>query len=59
MIGNKADLPLDLKEADMEIAEKFAVENGMIWMEVSAKSGENINKLFENIAYEVIRFRDN
>ena len=35
--------------------EAFAEEHDMIWMETSAKTGENVNKLFEKVAYEIVK----
>lgn len=53
LVGNKIDI-LERK-IDAKKAEEFAAKNGMIWMETSAKTGENVNKLFEKVAQEIIR----
>ena len=45
LIGNKLDFIK--REVDKEIGNKFAEENGMKYMEVSAKEGINIDAMFE------------
>ena len=52
LIGTKIDLNDDRK-VTKEIAQKFAEEKGMKFVEVSAKTGEGIEKL-ENILEEII-----
>eukprot|EP01080_Neovahlkampfia_damariscottae_P001687 gene1687-456_t len=56
MIGNKLDLS-DQREVSFEEASKFAEENGLIYVEASAKTGKNVedsffatsSKIFEKI----------
>ena len=53
LIGNKMDIP-DRKVEQAQI-EAMAEKHSMIQMECSAKTGENINKLFEKVAFEIIK----
>lgn len=53
LVGNKIDFPPEERRVDTKRAESFAESNGMIWFETSAKSGENVNKLFERVAQEI------
>jgi len=47
LVGNKADLP---RKVGTLVAQQYAEENGLMWMETSAKESINVNKLFESIA---------
>jgi GTPase SAR1 family protein len=40
---------------DVNVIEEFSGKHGMIWLETSAKTGENINKLFEKVAQKVFK----
>ena len=54
LVGNKTDLKNDriiTTEAGMECAEKF----GVSFMETSAFSGDNINKVFENLGSSILK----
>lgn len=51
LAGNKCDLPDH--EVDRAEAEEFARENNLFYMETSAKTGENIKELFEEIAVRI------
>lgn len=46
-MGNKADLP---KVVDSSEAEALAASYGIQYFSVSAKTGENVNSLFESVA---------
>ena len=46
LIGNKCDLE-NKREVSTEEGQKFAKENGMPFFETSAKTGENVEKLFK------------
>ena len=52
LVGNKIDLS-DEREVPIEEGRKFASENKMKFYEVSAKTGENIELLFMDIAKEL------
>ena len=55
LVGNKKDLPPEKREVPSSMAAKIAEEQGIFFLEVSAKSGENVNELFTNIAEELAR----
>ena len=52
LVGNKCDLESRRAIKTREV-EKYAKENGIIFKEVSAKSGENVNSLFDSIANSI------
>jgi Ras-related protein Rab-5C len=47
--GNKADLA-SKRSVELEEARAYADENGLLFMETSAKTGENVNEIFCAIA---------
>ena len=53
LVGNKSDLEED-KAIQYEDAELYAKEQNLIFIETSAKTGENINKLFFLIAENLL-----
>ncbi|OHT11890.1 small GTP-binding protein [Tritrichomonas foetus] len=52
LAGNKTDL-IDEREISFEKASNFAFENKMKYFEVSAKTGENVELLFCDLATEL------
>ncbi|XP_061359558.1 ras-related protein RHN1-like [Gastrolobium bilobum] len=54
LVANKSDLE-SKREVKAEEGEQFAQENGMFYMETSAKTAENINELFYEIAQRLAR----
>ncbi|KAG8857447.1 GTP-binding protein of the rab/ypt [Tulasnella sp. 330] len=50
LCGNKLDLAANLRQVTQEEAQKYAEEEGLLWGEASAKSGENVQNLFAEIA---------
>ena len=52
IVGNKNDLP-DPQVQVLE-AEQFAVSNNYTFLSVSAKTGQNIERLFQNVAQELV-----
>ena len=52
LVGNKKDLE-DKREVSYEEGEEFAKNNGMLFFEVSAKTGENIDELFKESAEDI------
>lgn len=58
LIGNKLDLA-DQREVSFEEASRFAQENGLIYMETSAKTGENVEKSFIDTATKIYQNIEN
>ena len=54
LVANKIDVPVEEKKIEQRVAQEFAEKFGMLFVETSAKSGENINKLFETVAQEIV-----
>ena len=52
LVGNKMDLE-EKREIIFEEGEKFAKENGLMFCECSAKTGENIDFIFNKLANEI------
>lgn len=52
MIGNKSDLESQ-RDVTYEEAKQFADENGLMFLETSAKSGEGIEEAFLNTARRI------
>jgi GTPase SAR1 family protein len=52
LVGNKADLRAERK-VDAESGQKLAAKYDMTFMEVSAKDGANIEKLFNELGHQV------
>ncbi|CAK8560861.1 unnamed protein product [Lathyrus sativus] len=54
LIGNKCDL-IKQRVVSIEEGEKFAKENGLMFMEVSAKSAENVEEAFVKTAGKICK----
>lgn len=52
LLGNKCDLE-DLREVKFEQGDKFAKDNGLIFLETSAKDRTNVDKAFELMAQKI------
>ena len=52
LIGNKIDLENEKREVEKNEAEKFAKENGCLFCELSAKTGEQLEKLFSEQIFQ-------
>lgn len=55
LVGNKKDLPPMERQVETEAGMAVAQEHGMIFMEVSAKTGDGVNDLFNVLAEELAR----
>ncbi|XP_043275280.1 ras-related protein Rab-14 [Venturia canescens] len=54
MIGNKSDLE-DQRDVTYEEAKKFADENGLMFVEASAKTGHNVEEAFLDTAKKIFQ----
>lgn len=54
LVGNKIDLA-DKREVHRQRAEEFAESQSMLYLETSAKESDNVEKLFLDLACELIR----
>ncbi|KAF9266527.1 ras-domain-containing protein [Marasmius fiardii PR-910] len=59
LVGNKVDLcdsesSSDRRQVPLEEAELFAKEEGLLFVESSAKSGENVEKAFEDAVRDIL-----
>jgi len=52
LVGNKVDME-EQREVSAEDAEAYADENGMAFVEASAKTAVHVNEIFEKIASEI------
>ena len=57
LAGNKSDLPAENVRVSQSMARELAKEHNMYWAEVSAKTGAGVEKMFNHVAQEVIRIR--
>lgn len=54
LVGNKTDLQ-DERKVSTDEGREFATQNRLMFMETSAKTGDNIEKLFKNSAQEITK----
>lgn len=54
LCGNKTDLSAR-RQVTQEEARKYAEEEGLMWMEASAKTGEGVQDIFMNIGAYALR----
>ena len=55
LVANKIDVPAEERKIDSKTAQEFVDKFGMIFFETSAKTGENINKVFETVSQEIVK----
>eukprot|EP00161_Ancyromonas_sigmoides_P026889 TRINITY_DN94_c1_g1_i2.p2 TRINITY_DN94_c1_g1~~TRINITY_DN94_c1_g1_i2.p2 ORF type:complete len:231 (-),score=110.22 TRINITY_DN94_c1_g1_i2:53-670(-) len=55
LAGNKADLAGTKRRVEHAEAQQYASDNGVFFMETSAKTAQNVNELFVNIARKLPR----
>ena len=55
LVANKIDVSAEERKIDTKAAQDFVDKFDMIFFETSAKTGENINKLFEAVSQEIVR----
>lgn len=55
LAGNKCDLPESKRQVQLLNAKSFAENNKMIFAETSAKTGEGVNVLFQQLAEEIAK----
>ena len=58
LLGNKKDIEGKKREVSYEEGYKYASKNDMIFYEVSAKTGENINKSIQELVIKVNNDKD-
>jgi len=54
LVGNKADL-VEMRQVDEEVAQKFAEEHNIQFVETSAKTATNVSTAFLSITKELMR----
>jgi small GTP-binding protein len=54
LVGNKVDLKDEIVVPEKEMIE-LAKENGMEWITTSAKTGENVVKVFKDLAEKILK----
>jgi GTPase SAR1 family protein len=55
LCGNKLDLE-SRRQVTQEEAQRYAAEEGLMWGETSAKTGDGVNEIFNNIGESVITY---
>lgn len=55
LAGNKADLASEHRAVSVDDARSFAEENGLVFAEVSAKTGMAVQEVFMTIAHKLIK----
>lgn len=53
-MGNKSDLSLERRQVSTEEGERWAQEEGLLFVEASAKSGENVEAAFEEATRDIL-----
>ncbi|XP_044158709.1 ras-related protein Rab-17 isoform X1 [Bufo gargarizans] len=53
LVGNKSDLQ-DKGKVSREVAQAFAEQKGLLFIETSAKTGDGVKEVFEAVAHELL-----
>jgi Ras-related protein Rab-2A len=53
-VGNKSDLSLERRPVSTEEGDRWAQEEGLLFVEASAKSGDNVEAAFEKAARDIL-----
>ncbi|KAJ3446690.1 ras and ef-hand domain-containing protein [Anaeramoeba flamelloides] len=53
LVGNKIDCETNDRKVEKWLAEEYATENGIMYCETSAKTGEGVKEMFFNLAKEL------
>eukprot|EP01155_Anaeramoeba_flamelloides_P047703 Anaeramoba_flamelloidesc40578_g1_i1.p1 GENE.c40578_g1_i1~~c40578_g1_i1.p1 ORF type:complete len:131 (-),score=32.30 c40578_g1_i1:108-500(-) len=53
LVGNKIDCQTSDRKVEKSKAEEYAKENGIMYCETSAKTGEGVKEMFFNLAKEL------
>ena len=56
LVGNKIDLPD--REVTMNEAEKYASSKGLSYIETSAKTGDNVERMFTYLANQILKIEN-
>ena len=55
LVANKSDMPESEKKVSSERGQELADKHGLSFFETSAKSGQNVNEVFQHIATAIIK----
>ena len=58
-MGNKTDIAKEYKLIIQDEINNFALKHNLKYYETSAKTGENIIEMFNNLAYDLIKINSN
>ena len=53
LVGNKIDLPKEKRVVKIEAGQKIADEFSLSFKEASAKNGDNVNQIFEELVEQI------
>lgn len=54
LVGNKSDLAIERRQVPTKEGERWAQEEGLLFVEASAKSGANVDAAFEAAARDIL-----
>lgn len=59
LVGNKGDMAATKRSIQTSEAEAFASENGLVYIETSAKTGDGVDEAFLNTATRILEKQQN